>query len=74
MQPECCRNLAELTRVQLAYFKACHEALAELAPEMDELQGVSWEEWFLNVMYSYSRSSLSCAIVVSGLNKNMYCD
>ncbi|KAJ1547510.1 hypothetical protein HK405_005666 [Cladochytrium tenue] len=36
--PEPLRNLADLVTAQLAYFKEAHEALAELAPEIDELQ------------------------------------
>ncbi|KAI9330982.1 BAR domain-containing family protein [Obelidium mucronatum] len=36
--PEPLRNLADLVAAQLNYFKAAHEALAALSPEIDELQ------------------------------------
>ncbi|KAI9209263.1 uncharacterized protein BJ171DRAFT_485969 [Polychytrium aggregatum] len=32
------KNLTDLVAIQLAYFKEAHEALAELAPEIEELQ------------------------------------
>lgn len=37
-QPEPLRNLAELVNAQLAFYKEAHEILAELAPEIDEMQ------------------------------------
>jgi hypothetical protein len=37
-QPEPLRNLAELVTAQLAFYKEAHETLAELAPEIDEMQ------------------------------------
>uniref|UniRef100_A0A1D1XNU9 Protein GVP36 n=1 Tax=Anthurium amnicola TaxID=1678845 RepID=A0A1D1XNU9_9ARAE len=36
--PEPLRNLAELVAAQLAFYKEAHETLAELAPEIDEMQ------------------------------------
>ncbi|TPX65813.1 hypothetical protein SpCBS45565_g04854 [Spizellomyces sp. 'palustris'] len=36
--PEPLKNLADLVAAQLAYFKEAYEALAEVSPEMDELQ------------------------------------
>ncbi|KAI9326438.1 BAR domain-containing family protein [Zopfochytrium polystomum] len=36
--PEPLKNLADLVAAQLKYFKEAHEALAELSPEIDELQ------------------------------------
>ncbi|KAI9246090.1 Bin/amphiphysin/Rvs domain for vesicular trafficking-domain-containing protein [Phascolomyces articulosus] len=36
--PEPFRNLADLIAAQAAYFKEAHELLAELAPELDEIQ------------------------------------
>jgi hypothetical protein len=36
--PEPLKNLADLVAAQLAYFKEAHEALAELSPDIDELQ------------------------------------
>ncbi|PKY45159.1 BAR-domain-containing protein [Rhizophagus irregularis] len=36
--PEPLRNLAELVNAQLAFYKEAHEILAELAPEIDEMQ------------------------------------
>ncbi|KAJ3192579.1 hypothetical protein HK101_006293 [Irineochytrium annulatum] len=36
--PEPLKNLADLVAAQLAYFKETYEALAELSPEIDELQ------------------------------------
>ena len=36
--PEPLKNLADLVAAQLKYFREAHEALAELAPDMDELQ------------------------------------
>ncbi|KAI8838079.1 hypothetical protein BC829DRAFT_41230 [Chytridium lagenaria] len=36
--PEPLKNLADLVATQLAYFKEAYEALAELSPEIDELQ------------------------------------
>ncbi|KAJ3104447.1 hypothetical protein HDU97_009232 [Phlyctochytrium planicorne] len=36
--PEPLKNLADLVAAQLAYFKESYEALAELSPEIDELQ------------------------------------
>ncbi|KAI8374371.1 uncharacterized protein BYT42DRAFT_499613 [Radiomyces spectabilis] len=36
--PEPFRNLADLVAAQLAYFKTAHDLLAELAPELDEIQ------------------------------------
>ncbi|KAJ3058253.1 hypothetical protein HDU98_005651, partial [Podochytrium sp. JEL0797] len=32
------KNLSDLVAAELAYFKTAHEALAELSPEVDELQ------------------------------------
>ncbi|KAJ3083810.1 hypothetical protein BCR33DRAFT_720725 [Rhizoclosmatium globosum] len=36
--PEPLKNLSDFVAAELAYFKAAHEALAELSPEIDELQ------------------------------------
>ncbi|KAJ3122469.1 hypothetical protein HK098_002807 [Nowakowskiella sp. JEL0407] len=36
--PEPLKNLADLIAIQLQYFKSAHEILAELSPEIDELQ------------------------------------
>ncbi|KAI8815365.1 BAR domain-containing family protein [Cladochytrium replicatum] len=36
--PEPLKNLADLVAIQLSYFKEAYEALADLAPEIDELQ------------------------------------
>ncbi|KAJ3388767.1 glycoside hydrolase 15 protein [Entophlyctis sp. JEL0112] len=36
--PEPLKNLSDLVAAELAYFKAAHEAMAELSPEIDELQ------------------------------------
>ncbi|RIA95447.1 hypothetical protein C1645_757597 [Glomus cerebriforme] len=36
--PEPLRNLAELVAAQLAFYKEAHETLAQLAPEIDEMQ------------------------------------
>ncbi|KAJ3094963.1 hypothetical protein HK100_005956, partial [Physocladia obscura] len=36
--PEPLKNLSDFVAAELAYFKAAHEALAELTPEIDELQ------------------------------------
>jgi hypothetical protein len=35
---EALQNLADLCAAQLTYFKTCYEAMAELSPEIDELQ------------------------------------
>jgi len=37
-QPEPLRSLAELVTAQLTFYKEAHEILAELAPEIDEMQ------------------------------------
>ena len=37
-QPEPLRNLAELVTAQLTFYKEAHEILAELAPEIDDMQ------------------------------------
>ncbi|RUS20449.1 Bin/amphiphysin/Rvs domain for vesicular trafficking-domain-containing protein [Endogone sp. FLAS-F59071] len=37
-QPEPLRNLADLIAAQVNYFKEAHEILADLAPEIDEMQ------------------------------------
>ncbi|KAJ3007261.1 hypothetical protein HKX48_009232 [Thoreauomyces humboldtii] len=36
--PEPLKNIADLVAVQLAYFKSAYDALAEVGPELDELQ------------------------------------
>ncbi|KAI9310999.1 BAR domain-containing family protein [Dichotomocladium elegans] len=45
--PEPFRNLADLIAAQAAYFKEAHELLAELAPELDEIQ-VTQESLYRN--------------------------
>ncbi|KAG0173092.1 hypothetical protein DFQ29_008098 [Apophysomyces sp. BC1021] len=45
--PEPFRNLADLVAAQAAYFKQAHDLLAELAPELDEIQ-VTQESLYRN--------------------------
>ncbi|KAJ2956269.1 hypothetical protein NQZ79_g7865 [Umbelopsis isabellina] len=45
--PEPLRNLADLIAAQVAYYKEAHELLAELAPEIDEMQ-VTQESLYRN--------------------------